>query len=81
MIIELEFDVARETLQPAAQHPKILTEVFDSQSVGLGVMTPDRLFSRFDQSARKFLADLVRAVVDDPSKLIEGYALKAAAVG
>lgn len=47
MSVELAFDVARETLQPAAQHIKILTEVFDPQSVGLGVMAPYRLFSRF----------------------------------
>jgi hypothetical protein len=28
MIIELEFDVAREILQPAAQYLQILTEVY-----------------------------------------------------
>ena len=41
MLFELPFDVAREILQPAAQHIKILTEVLDPQSVGLGVMAPD----------------------------------------
>jgi len=41
MFFELPFDVAREILQPAAQHIKILTKVLDPQSVGLGVMAPD----------------------------------------
>jgi hypothetical protein len=39
-------------------------------------MIPDRPFSRFDQRARKFLADLVLAVVDDPCQLFHGYALE-----
>ena len=33
MIVELAFDVAREILQPAAQHFEILAEVFDPQAV------------------------------------------------
>ncbi len=42
---------------------------------------PDRPFSRFDQSARQFLADLVRAVVDGPCKLFNRCAMERAAVG
>jgi hypothetical protein len=45
-----------------ANHIQVLTEVLDPQPVRLGVMAPDRLFSRFDQSARQFLADQSRYV-------------------
>jgi hypothetical protein len=64
------------SFQSATQHTEVLTKVLDPQPVRLGVMTPDRLFSRFDQSARQFLADLVRAVVDDPCKLFNGCAME-----
>jgi hypothetical protein len=76
MIVELALDVARKIFQSVTQHIEVLTEVLDPQPVRLGVMAPDRIFSRFDQTARQFLADLVRAVVDDPCKLFHGYALE-----
>ena len=76
MFFDLPIDVAREILQSAAQHIEVLTEVLDPQPVGPGVMATDRSFSRFDQSARQFLADLVRAVVDDPCKLLNGCAME-----
>src|ERR1700730_9665767 len=76
MIVELAADVARKIFQSATLHIEVLTEILDPQPVRLRVMAPDRLFSRFDQTARQFLADLVRAVVDDPCKLFHGYALE-----
>ena len=81
MIVELALDVARKIFQSATQDIKIFTEVLDPQPVRLGVMTPDRLFSRFDQSAREFLADLVRAVVNDPCELFTETPWNDAAVG
>jgi hypothetical protein len=58
VIVELALDVARKIFHSATQHIELFAEVRDPQPVGFGVMTPDRLFSRFDQSARQFLADL-----------------------
>src|ERR1700730_6628155 len=76
MFVELAFDVAREILKPAAQHSKILTEVFDPQSVGLGVITPDRLCGCLDKSASEFLADLVRTIVNDSGELLGRNTMK-----
>src|SRR5260370_24302080 len=67
---ELALDVAGKVLQPAAQHPKILTEVFDSQSVGLGVMAPERVCGCLDQSPSQLFPDLVRAVVNDSANFL-----------
>jgi hypothetical protein len=80
MIVELALDVARKIFQSATQNIEILTQVLDPQPVRLGAMAP-RLFRRFDQSARRFLADLVRAVVDDPCKLFTDTPRNDPAVG
>ena len=76
MIVELALDVARKIFHSATQHIEVFTEVLDPQPIRLGVMAPDRRSSRFDQSARQFLADLVRAVVDDPCKPFNGCAME-----